>query len=160
MSFVIFSSCGDSHDPIIDDNQHNIYDKKGYIKLYSKERGIELTSEKIYKSYLIDGSTREHIADMYVGHSDNDLSPDLNSITVYIDDNNELYKLSFIYSKKGSNWGSVYRYSPNNEDQKHLPSESTISIDNDSIIRGTFKGSLFDGVDTIVVDSCVFEFEK
>lgn len=155
LGLCLFSSCSDDEESV-DDNGMKLL--PGYIKFCYNGEVLEL--KDITSHYYLDGNVNPYdtIGFVYKGYADTKYYTSLNSVKLYIVNDTELDGVEFCYSEPGTNFGTVFRnYKMKGE---YLYPLNTEIRDNGEIVYGTFNGTLFSGLDSMKIDSCMFHIEK
>lgn len=151
---LLVSSCGDNDD--VTQPEENLHLRNGYINIYYKGGKIEL---KEITSYNYLNSAGDILGNYYTGYVDKKHLVSNNSVSLYISNNSELYRIEYVYSLAGTNYGTQYANYADYYDNSQTLLKHTL-VDDGKVIKGRFEGKLFNAVDIIDVDSCIFYIEK
>ncbi len=153
---VLLSSCSnDDGDETVDPYKYlNL--KSGYIDIYYQGNKIEL--KEIASSYYLN-TDRDTLGICYIGYTDKTFLISKNSVLLFVSKNSRLERIQYNYSPPGTNYATQYENYSAKYDDALTYLERDISI-NKSVLKGSFKGKLFNGSGIIDIDSCKFYIER
>lgn len=149
----------DSEEDSIDNNK-----LKGHVTIYYNNEKIEL-KEIITTSFThIDYDIHTHMEKKVSGISyyafvDEHHYSSQNSLCLDISDDFSLTRVSFNYYKPNTKYSTSFTNYYKTYDEELVPFKFELSKDKNTI-RGKFSGKLYNAVNIINIDSCIFHIEK